>query len=144
MTTAMPMLDHRPLERPAPPTAAMLAALRRRPDAPALVELGGSNPFFRFDYKRRYSDTYANKHRLVLREEHYPELARLAQEFNLHRPKGEFPASPSDIVNACLDFALEHPLCMATLGSTTDIREHLAREVYRRAFFRFMRLYENG
>ena len=145
------------LHRPVPPTPAMIAALQRpgatedrppqaRPPAiHALVELKGTNPFFRFEFMKPYSNVYTlPQHKFVLRKEHYPELVRLTVEFNKHRSPGEFAIAPSDIVNALLDILLEHPVCFVSLRSPLEIRHHIARELYRKAFFHFMRLYEHA
>ena len=102
-----------------------------RPSAPAL---------FRFPFRKRYEGLYSNKHeRLVLRVEHIEEMRRLVNEHNRECPGRGGPLSVSDIVNAALDFALEHPVAYQYSVDPDQLRETLAKEVYRRAFLHFAR-----
>ena len=95
-------------------------------------------PLFRFQYKRHYEGLHTNRHdRFVLREEHVAELKRVVAEYNRERPVLTQPLSPSDIVNAALDFVFEHPVALARLGRPDEYRDALANEVYRKAFFHF-------
>jgi hypothetical protein len=95
-------------------------------------------PLFRFVYKRSYHELYTNRHqRFVLRQEHGEELKRLVNEYNRERPSLTPPLSPSDVVNAAMDFVFEHPVALARLGKPEEFRDALAREVYRKAYFHF-------
>ena len=95
-------------------------------------------PMFRFDFKRHYEGIYTNRHeRFVLRDEHVAELKRIMKEFNRERPRFLPALSASDVINAALDFAFEHPLALARLGKPEEYRDALAREVYRKAYFHF-------
>lgn len=95
-------------------------------------------PLFHFDYKRHYSELYSNRHdRFVLRDEHVAELKRVMKDFNRARERLFPPLTMSDIVNAALDFAFEHPVALARLGKPEEYRDALAREVYRKAYFHF-------
>jgi len=95
-------------------------------------------PLFRFDFKRRYEGLYTNRHdRIVLRDEHVAELKRVVVDYNRERPRLMPALSVSDVVNAALDFAFEHPVALARLGKPDDYRDALAREVYRKAYFHF-------
>jgi hypothetical protein len=95
-------------------------------------------PLFGFDFKRRYGGLYTNRHdRFVLREEHVAELKRVTTEYNRSRARNMPVLSMSDIVNAALDFALEHPVALARLGKPEEYRDGLAKEIYRKAYFHF-------
>lgn len=97
-------------------------------------------PLFRFPFQRQYSRLYSNRHdKFVLREEHVAELKRLVKEHNSERGSRVEALSMSDIVNAALDFAFEHPLAFHARVSPDNLRESLAREAYRKAFLHFMR-----
>jgi len=121
---SLPSLPHIPvLSRPLPPSS---------PAKPAVV------PLFRFDFKRRYEGIFTNRHdRFVLRDEHVAELKRVMKDYNRERPRMMPALSASDIINAALDFAFEHPGALARLGQPEDYRDALAREVYRKAYFHF-------
>jgi hypothetical protein len=96
---------------------------------------------FRFPFRRRYGGIYSNRHdKFVLREEHITELKRLVVEYNRDRSGRAEPLSVSDIVNASLDFALEHPGAFLNhrRASSAEFRESLAHEVYRKALVHFM------
>ncbi|MDD5657025.1 MAG: hypothetical protein PHF00_07205 [Elusimicrobia bacterium] len=111
---APPVLDN----RPAPPAAAL----------------------FRFQFKKQYGGLYSNRHdKFVLREEHIAELKRLVREHNGEYPGRTEAISLSDIVNAALDLALEHPMAFQYRATAATLRDALGREVYRRAFLHFMR-----
>lgn len=170
MQTTLTPLTHKPdtFAKPAPPSAAILERLSRqiaerkfppldargvpeeetpisaapapRPEKPGT---GESHPFLRYEFKKPWLGTFTTKdYKFVLRTEHFPELIRLVNEFNKTRPEGEFPISVSDIVTAALDFVFEHPLCLTGLEGAEQIREVMARAVYRKAMFRFIQLYE--
>lgn len=117
---------------PLPPLPVLKPALPSTGHKPAVI------PLFRFDFKRRYEGLYTNRHdRFVLREEHVAELKRISNDSSRERPRLMPSLSPSDIVNAALDFAFEHPIAMARLGRPDEFRDALAREVYRKAYFHF-------
>ena len=125
------MHTHKPLP-PLPPLPILKPAPRITAARPAVI------PLFRFDFKRRYEGLYTNRHdRFVLRDEHVAELKRISNESSRERPRLTPSLSPSDIVNAALDFAFEHPIAMARLGRPDEFRDALAREVYRKAYFHF-------
>jgi hypothetical protein len=93
---------------------------------------------FRFPFQRRYGGLFSNRHdKFLLREEHIAELRRLVTEHNKENT-GCAALSMSDILNACLDFALEHPTAFRNRRHTTDLRDSLAHEVYRKALVHFM------
>ncbi len=118
-----PSLPPMPVLRPLPPSGK---------DKPVVI------PLFRFDYKRRYEGIFTNRHdRFVLRDEHVAELKRVMKDYNRERPRLMPALSASDIINAALDFAFEHPVALARLGNPEEYRDALAREVYRKAFFHF-------
>ena len=95
-------------------------------------------PLFRFDYKRRYEGIFTNRHdKFVLRDEHVDELKRVMKDYNRERPRLMLALSASDIINAALDFAFEHPVALARLGAPEEYRDALAREVLRKAYFHF-------
>ncbi|MFH2201787.1 MAG: hypothetical protein ABIJ96_01595 [Elusimicrobiota bacterium] len=48
----------------------------------------------------------------------------------------------SDVMNACLDFVFSHKLCFKELPDADSARDIVAKEIYRRAFFRFVQYYE--
>ena len=104
---------------------------RQHPPAAAL---------FRFVFRKEYGGIYSNRHdKFVLREEHIGELKRLVKEHNGEYPRLTEAISMSDIVNAALDFALEHPMAFQYRATPATLRDALSREVYRRAFLHFMR-----
>ncbi|MDE2141455.1 MAG: hypothetical protein KGJ84_03450 [Elusimicrobia bacterium] len=113
----------------------------RRVDVPkAPLAPLGVPPLFRFPFQKQYSRLYSNRHdKFVLREEHIAELKRLVKEHNSDRSFRAEALSMSDIVNAALDFALEHPIAFHCRVSPDTLRESLSREVYRKAFLHFMR-----
>jgi hypothetical protein len=93
---------------------------------------------FRFPFQRRYGGLFSNRHdKFLLREEHIAELKRLVIEHNKENT-GCAALSMSDILNACLDFALEHPAAFRNRRPSTDLRDSLVQEVYRRALVHFM------
>ncbi|MDO8757299.1 MAG: hypothetical protein Q7J64_04760 [Elusimicrobiota bacterium] len=121
--SSLPSLPPMPVLRPLPSSGK---------DKPVVI------PLFRFDYKRRYEGIFTNRHdRFVLREEHVAELKRVMKDYNCERPRLMPALSASDIINAALDFAFEHPVALARLGNPEEYRDALAREVYRKAFFHF-------
>src|ERR1017187_9298359 len=85
---------------------------------------------FGFKFKRQYGVLYTNRHdRFVLREEHVAELKRVTAEYNKTH-KHRIPAlSMSDVVNAALDFAFEHPVALARLENPEEFRDDLAKEI---------------
>jgi hypothetical protein len=96
-------------------------------------------PLFAFKFQRRYEGLYTNRHeKFVLRDEHIAELKRLVIEHNKDHAARVGALSMSDVINASLDFTLEHPLAFRYITQTQDLRESLSREVYRRAFLHFM------
>lgn len=112
-----------PVLRPLPPGG---------PSKPVTV------PLFRFAYQRSYEELYTNRHdRFLLRGEHVEELKRVVREYNRERSRLMPALGASDIVNAALDFAFEHPVALARLGEPEQYRDALAREVYRKAYFHF-------
>jgi hypothetical protein len=144
---------------PLPPTRAMLEAMDRvRPptpsdpvraanevpaELPAPTEVKPPKLPLRFQFKRDYDSIYiVQGQKFVLREEHLAELRRLVTEFNRHNPNRTTPLSMSDIINAALDFAFEHALNVRTLNDAEEVRDAIAKEVYRKAFFEFLRHYE--
>ncbi|MBI5247565.1 MAG: hypothetical protein HY923_10315 [Elusimicrobia bacterium] len=115
------------------PPMPVLRPLPSRPEAKPVVV-----PLFRFDFKRRYEGIFTNRHdRFVLRDEHVEELKRVMKDYNRERPRLMAALSASDIINAALDFAFEHPVALARLGQPEEYRDALAREVYRKAYFHF-------
>ena len=119
----MPPLPPMPMLKPMPPIGR---------DNPAVI------PLFRFDFKRYYEGIYTNRHdRFVLRDEHVTELKRIMKDYNRERQRIMPALSASDIINAALDFAFEHPVALARLGMPEEYRDALAREVYRKAYFHF-------
>ena len=103
----MPQLPPMPMLRPLPP---------REEAKPVVV------PLFRFDFKRYYEGIYTNRHdRFVLRDEHVTELKRVMKDYNRERPRLMPALSASDIINAALDFAFEHPVALARLGKPEEI-----------------------
>lgn len=116
----------RPSAPPAPPSREVIAS-------PAV-------PLFRFQFQKHYGGLYTNRHdRFVLRDEHIVELKRLVKDHNSERGLRMEPLSMSDIVNAALDFALEHPLAFHGRANPDHLRDALGREVYRKAFLHFVR-----
>jgi len=98
---------------------------------------------FRFRFSQPIGGLYSNDHdRFFLREEHIAELKRLVREYNRQRLLLHSPLSMSDLVNACLDFVFSHKLNFKELPDSDNARDFIAREVYRRAFFRFIEYYE--
>jgi hypothetical protein len=141
----MPSYRH---PKPQPPTREMLNALERPsvrlwPSYPAhqWPSLPDPDaPLFDFSFKQPWLGVFTMpRQRFVLRVEHVPELMRLAQEFNKHRPSGEEAVGMSNIVTAALDFVLAHPLCLADVPRQEQIRERMAEAVYRRSFLRYLR-----
>lgn len=124
MNQTMTPLPPMPYLKPLPPTGET---------KPVVV------PMFRFDFKRRYEGIFTNRHdRFVLRDEHVDELKRLMKDYNRDsRPRMTAALSASDIINAALDFAFEHPVALARMGNPDEYRDALAREVYRKAYFHF-------
>lgn len=138
-------------ERPAAPTKEMIEdALRElknqiiqaRPadgKVDRLLSAERSNQSFSFEFKKPYSGRYTNKgYHFVLREEHYPVLKQLMFEFNDSRLYGSYPITISDIINACLDFIFEHPLALKSLASENEVRQAIARAIYRKAYSKFV------
>lgn len=112
---------------------------RPQPQEPAPARQAVS-ALFRFQFQRRYGGLYSNKNAsFVLREEHLLELKRLVNEHNREGCGRAGPLSISDIVNAALDFALEHSVAFQYEVAPDNLRETLAREVYRKAFLHFLR-----
>ncbi len=106
-------------------------------DVPEAASVGAA-ALFRFPYRRRYGGLYTNRHdRFVLREEHVAELRRVVAEHNKER-RGLDAISMSDVLNACLDFALEHPAAFRDRRAASELRDSLAHEVYRKALVHFM------
>ncbi len=119
----------RPSAPPAPPSREVIAQAA----VPAV-------PMFRFQFQKHYGGLYTNRHdRFVLRDEHIVELKRLVKEHNSERGPRTEPLSMSDIVNAALDLALEHPLAFHGGANPDHLRDALGREVYRNAFLHFIR-----
>lgn len=154
-----------PARRPLPPTRAMLDSLDRfrplppvappapkgperplaqwREELPAVSEVKPPKLPFRFEFRKEYYSIYTTQgDKFILREEHLTELRRLMTEFNRHNPNRTTPLSMSDIINACLDFAFEHTLNVRTLNDAEEVRDAIAKEVYRKAFFQFLEHYE--
>ena len=95
-------------------------------------------PLFNFDFKRRYDGFYTNRYdRFFLRDEHVAELERITAEYNKVREDGLPVLTVSDVVNAALDFAFEHPVALARVRNPGDFRSYLAREVMLKALFHF-------
>lgn len=150
---------------PQPPTRAMIEALDRlppltparatapRPAEHAADELPAELPDpgevkparlpFRFEFRKGYYSIYTTQgDKFILREEHLAELRRLSTEYNRYNLKRTTPLSMSDIINAALDFVFEHALNLRSLESAEEVRDAIAKEVYRKAFFQFLRHYE--
>lgn len=150
---------------PQPPTRAMIDALDRIPplklvmppaprpaerpaaeppaELPAPSEVKPAKLPFRFEFRKGYYSIYTTQgEKFVLREEHLVELRRLTTEYNRYNRNRTTPLSMSDIINAALDFVFEHALNLRTLESTEEVRDAIAKEVYRKAFFQFLRHYE--
>ena len=114
---------------------------RSSPAAPSLRELAAEEavPLFRFDFQRRYNSLYSTgNHKFVLRDEHVEELKRVVRKQNAERPPRLDPLTMSDIVNAALDFAFEHPAAFNSHVDPSRLSESLGREVYRRAMVHFI------
>lgn len=117
---------------PLPPMPSLKPMPPSEQEKPVIV------PLFRFIFKRHYDALYTNRHdRFVLREEHVTELKRVITDYNRERPVLTPALSASDVINAALDFAFEHPVALARLGRPEEYRDALAREVYRKAYFHF-------
>lgn len=116
--------------KPLPPMPTFRPAPAPAHDRPHVV------PLFEFQFKRAYSGLYTNRHdKFVLREEHVAELKRIMTDYN--RDRAGVPLSASDVVNAALDVAFEHPVALARLERPGKYRNALACEVYRKAYFHF-------
>lgn len=100
--------------------------------APPRAELDFPGP------TRRYADVFSNKHeKLLLRVEHVERLENIRNWFNTSRRHPEQPAlMVADIVNACLDFAFDHPIPFQRLGGREEIgalvAKHLSQSVVAR------------
>lgn len=53
------------------------------------------------------------------------------------------PMTLSDIVGAALDFVLDHPVSFKGLKESSQARDAIASAVQRRAFARFLPVYES-
>jgi len=146
--TTFPPLDSRgaPQEEP----ARFRAPITASPPAPApRAELGAeaapqTHAPLRYQFRRTYGEVYTNKDcKFVLREEHVADLLRLYHEFNKHRPEDAMPMTLSDIVGAALDFVLDHPVSFQGLKESSQARDAIASAVQRRAFTRFLPVYES-
>lgn len=132
-----------PPARPAAPSILERPTVEPRPELPAPSEVKRTKLPFRFEFLKEYYSIYTTQgDKFILREEHLAELRRLVTEFNRHNPNRTTPLSMSDIINAALDFAFEHALNVRTLNDAEEVRDAIAKEVYRKAFFEFLRHYE--
>lgn len=142
--TAFPPLDSRgaPQEETARSRVAIPAAAPApAPRSEAAPQAHGP---LRYQFQRTYGDLYTNKDcKFVLREEHVADLLRLYNEFNRHRPEDAMPMTLSDIVGAALDFVLDHPISFQGLKENSQARDAIASAVQRRAFARFLPVYES-
>lgn len=154
--SAFPPLDLRgvPMEDDAParPAAATgLAALQGVPEWPegddCVVqpsERPDRNSPLRFQFQRRYGNVFTNKGcKFIFRTEHLVDIIKLHVEFNKHKPMTSYPLTMSDVVTAALDVVFDHPFSFAGLKDPIEAREVMARAVYRRAFVRFLPVYES-
>lgn len=117
-----------------------------RPEARPDSHAGGGAPppQLRYQFRREYSEIFTNKDcKFVLREEHVADILRLYHEFNKHRHEDALPMTLSDIVNAALDFVLDHPVSFKGLAEASQARDAIASAVQRKAFARLLPVYEN-
>lgn len=142
--TAFPPLDSQgaPQEEPARTKGSALATEPApAPHADAAPRAHGP---LRYQFRRTYGEIYTNKDcKFVLREEHVADLLRLYNEFNKQRPEDAAPMTLSDIVGAALDFVLDHPVSFQGLKEASQARDAIASAVQRRAFSRFLPVYES-
>ena len=97
-------------------------------------------PVFRFEFQKQYSRLYTNRHdKFVLREEHVAELKHLVKEHQRDRLGRGDPLSVSDIINASLDLAFEHPLAFHARVDPQRLRESLGDEVLKKALRHLLR-----
>lgn len=118
----------------------------RRPEARPEATTGGGAPppQLRYQFRREYGEIFTNKDcKFVLREEHVADLLRLYHEFNKHRHEDALPMTLSDIVNAALDFVLDHPVSFKGLAEASQARDAIASAVQRKAFARLLPVYES-
>lgn len=92
----------------------------------------------------RFSEVYSNKHeKLLLRVEHIERLDAIRKAFNSSRVhSSKAPLTTSDIVNACLDFVLQHRIPFQQLAAAEAIRDLIAEAVCREIVSRWMQYNE--
>jgi len=94
---------------------------------------------FRFAFKKEYGGLHTHCHnRLILRVEHMAEIGRIIAGHNGRCGAPADAISASDIINASLDLAMEHPAAFHPRTTPQNLRDWLGREVYRSAFVHFM------
>ena len=94
----------------------------------------------RFAFRRPYGGASNRLQELVLlRSDQLMELRRLVAEHNAKCGRSNEKITVSDIVGAALDLAIEHPLAFHPWTNPEDLRDSLAREVYRGALLHFIR-----
>lgn len=93
---------------------------------------------------RHYSDLYSNKHqKLLLRSDHIEMMDAIRRRFNKSRLHAERRSlTTSDIVNACLDFVMEHRIPFDRLANADDLPELIGESVYRSAVSRWRQFNE--
>lgn len=80
-----------------------------------------------------FSEVYSNKHeKILLRVDHVAKMDAIRKAFNAGRLHAEQPPmTTSDIVNACLDFVLQHRIAFAALKRAEELPKFIAESVYR-------------
>ena len=114
----------RPEASPRPPA---------RPAAPAAAAV--SVP----EVRGGFSEVYSTKHeKLLLRVEHIERMDAIRKAFNKGRLHGaKAPMTTSDIVNASLDFVLQHRIPFHKLAEAAQLPGFIAEHVYRDAASRW-------
>lgn len=134
--------------KPAPPTPAMLAALRKpAPSSPEMLR-ALRKPVSREEVpaaKVRFSDVYSNAHqKILLRTDHIERMDAVRKAFNKRRAhQAKRSLTTSDLVNACLDFVFEHPIPFDRLDDAEGVRGLLRCSVYLSAVRRWREFNES-
>lgn len=144
----VPCEDSPPPKTPAPVGLASLADVPEWPQGDdfsvGTSRLPDRKSSLRFEFQRRYGNVFTNKGcRFIFRTEHLMDIIRLHIEFNKSKPPTSFPMAMSDVVTAALDVVLDHQLSFKGLSDPIEAREAMAQAVYRRAFVRFLPVYES-
>ena len=119
--------------KPAPPTPEMLRLLRKPASRGEVPEA-----------RVRYSEVYSSTHeKLLLRAEHIEKMDAVRKAFNKRRVHGgQRSLTSSDLVNACLDFAFEHPVPFDQLKDADQVLALLRRSIYLSAIRRWQEFNE--